>query len=157
MQGIPLLTPQGLARSMCDDLDLAPPFSARLFADAVERRYNLRIIMEPWPSGEYTTGWCNARNGDYTIYYYAGGSVVQRERIQFHELCHILMGHLSGRQPPVVMRGDSGDDDREKTVEQVAQSLVAYSMLGDSPSKRRARESVPLSAYGQFIESLLER
>ncbi|MGH2410057.1 MAG: hypothetical protein ACRDGS_06745 [Chloroflexota bacterium] len=85
MQGMPLLTPQGLARSMCEDLGLAPPFSARVFANAVERRYNLRIALEPWPSGEYTTG----------------GSVVQRERIQFHELCHILMGHLSGRQPTI--------------------------------------------------------
>ncbi|MGH2410056.1 MAG: hypothetical protein ACRDGS_06740, partial [Chloroflexota bacterium] len=42
------------------------------------------------------------------------------------------------------MRREFGSDDREKTVEQVAQALVAYSMLGDSPSERRTRDSVPL-------------
>ena len=96
MEHEPMLTPEGLARSMCRYLNMTPPFTARAFADALARSWNIKIATEPCPNGEYTTGWCVAQGKAYTIYYYAGGSVVQRERILFHELCHIAMGHLRG-------------------------------------------------------------
>lgn len=42
-----LLTPEGLARSMCQDLGIEPPFRARNFARAAERRWHLQLVMEP--------------------------------------------------------------------------------------------------------------
>ena len=166
MEHTPLLTPEGLARSMCQDLSLAPPFTARVFADAVERRWHLRIVTEPVPNGEYTTGWCMVHDASYTIYYYAGGSVVQRERIVFHELAHIVMGHVRGEQSTAVMR--KGIEhlhqeriveclQQEQAVEQVARALVAYGILGDPPPGHLHLPVSPLSAYGQFIDSLLAR
>jgi hypothetical protein len=151
---------------MCQDLSLAPPFTARVFADAVERRWHLQVVMEPVPSGEYTTGWCLVDGSSYTIYYYAGGSVVQRERILFHELSHIVMGHVRGKQPRAAMRKGHEHLQRERTlerqeqeqaVEQVARALVAYSMLGDPTPGHVSQPVPPLSAYGQFIDSLLAR
>lgn len=156
MEHEPMLTPEGLARSMCRHLNMRSPFTARAFADALERSWNIKIATEPCPNGEYTTGWCVAQGTDYTIYYYAGGSVVQRERILFHELCHIAMGHLRGSQSAVVMRRESGRAGQEHAVEQVAGALVAYAMLGESP-RMRAHRVPPISAYGQFIDSLLAR
>jgi hypothetical protein len=151
-----LLTPEGLARSMCRHLQLTPPFTARVFADAVERCWDVQIMTEPCPDGEYTTGWCIVQDDAYIIYYYTGGSVVQRERILFHELCHITMGHLRGAQPAMVMRRESQRSTQEQVVEQVARALVAYAMFGESPVMR-ARLPQPISAYGSFIDSLLAR
>lgn len=161
-----LLTPEGLARSLCRDLGLAPPFTARGFADVVERRWNVRIVTDPVPNGEYTTGLCVVHGASYTIYYYAGGSVVQQERIVFHELSHIVMGHVRGKQPAAVMRKDReflqqepavAQRRQEQAVEQVARALMAYGMLGDPPRTPRKEAVPPLSAYGQFIDSLLAR
>jgi hypothetical protein len=139
---------------MCQDLNVSPPFTARVFADAVERRWHLQIVMEPVPNGEYTTGWCLVQGTSYTIYYYGGGSVIQRERILFHELSHIVMGHVRGRQP-TVMRTGREHLQQEQAVEQVARALVAYGMLGDPPAGHLQQPIPPLSAYGQFIDSLL--
>ena len=159
-----LLTPEGLARSLCRDLGLAAPYTARGFADAVERRWNVRIVTEPVPNGEYTTGMCVVHSASYTIYYYAGGSVVQRERILFHELSHIVMGHVRGKQSAAVMRkgreplqqGAVGERlPQEEAVEHVARALMAYGMLGEPPSGPLKQPIPPLSAYGQFIDSLL--
>jgi len=78
--------------------------------------------------------------------------VVQRERILFHELCHIAMGH---EQLDV---GRSADRLRqERAVEQVARALAAYGMLGDPPPGHRQQPVPPLSAYAQFIDNLLAR
>jgi hypothetical protein len=149
---------------MCQELELVPPFAARGFADMVERRWGVQIVTEPCPSGEYTTGWCSADGNIYTIYYYAGGSVVQRERILFHELAHIVMGHVRGNQAAAAMRKGIEQLQQEKTaerlqqeraVEKVGRALVAFGILGD-PTPGQPQQSVPpLSAYAQFIDSLL--
>jgi hypothetical protein len=147
---------------MCQDLNVSPPFTARVFADAVERRWNLQIEMVPIPNGEYTTGWCVVQGAFYTIYYYNGGSVVQRERILFHELSHIVMGHVRGKQPAAMRMSREHIQQeqavrrlqQEQAVEQVARALVAYGMLGDPPPGN-LQPIPPLSAYGQFIDSLL--
>ena len=157
-----LLTPEGFARSLCQELHLRPPFTAREFAEAVERQWQVRIVIEPWPSGEFTTGYCAAQNGVYTIYYYVGGSVVQRERILFHELAHIVMGHLLERsvRRPGALRAVPYHTARQRmtqeyAVEQVARALGAYSMLGEPPEPRPLQPVPPLSAYARFIDSLL--
>ena len=166
MEQTQLLTPEGLARSMCQELELAPPFTARGFADAVERRWHVHIVAEPCPTGEYTTGWCLTHEGSYIIYYYAGGSVVQRERILFHELCHIAMGHVRGKRPSAVWRMGHEQLEKERSVErlqqeraveQVARALAAYGMLGDPPPGHPQQPVPPLSAYAQFIDNLLAR
>lgn len=63
-----LLTPEGLARSICKELGLVPPFTARGMAVAAELQLGIRIVLEACPSGEYTTGWCAADDGVNTIY-----------------------------------------------------------------------------------------
>jgi len=155
VEGETLLTPEGLARSMCQDLGIRPPFRASDFAHAAENSWHLHLIIEPCPSGDYTTGWCVLQDGAYTIYYYDGGSVVQRERILFHELCHIVMGHLRGRTSSAAMRKARERLGQEAAVEEVAKALVAYGMLGDPPTAQPLQTIPPLSAYGKFIDSLL--
>jgi hypothetical protein len=152
-----LLTPEGLARSMCQDLGLEPPFRARHFAQAAERRWHVKLMLEPCPSGDYATGWCVLHGAAYTIYYYDGGSVVQRERILFHELCHIVMGHVRGTFPAGVMRKSRNSLGQEAAVEEVAKALVAYAMLGDPPTEHLHQKVPPLSAYGNFIDSILAK
>lgn len=89
----PVLTLEGLARSVCWYPNQRSPFTARGFADAVERSWDIQIVAKQCQNGEYTTGWCIAQGIDYTIYYYMESSIMQRDRILFHELGYIAMGH----------------------------------------------------------------
>ncbi len=90
-------------REVSTELGLRPPFTAQEYRRALSLAIGHPIEMTPRSiSGRAFSGSCRAVQGAYIIQYRADGSLIQQERIKYHQLGHITLGHVSM----------TGDDDR---------------------------------------------
>jgi hypothetical protein len=90
-------------------LDLRFPFTAEQLRDVVQRWRHSRIDLVPYRMGKAEVyGLCKCvRPRHYVIFYRCDGTTyIQQQRIIFHELCHIILSHVSPLNPIHALRDD---------------------------------------------------
>lgn len=88
-------------------LNLPVPFTAEQLRDAVQGWRRIRIDLVPYRMGTAKIyGLCKcARPSHYIIFYRCDGTTfIQQQRIIFHELCHIILSHVSPLNPTHALR-----------------------------------------------------
>src|SRR5436305_7892523 len=128
------------------ELRLIPPFTADDAFRAIERLWHLPVIAQPFtretcPLAAFSTGGCGFVGDTFVIYYYVGGSWVQQERIKFHELGHLLLGHVR-KGSEALMRHDAIASSEEILAESFAEQMALFSLCGRPPSPR-GRQHTP--------------
>ncbi len=90
-------------------LNLPFPFTAEQLAAAVAQWRRIRIEIKPHHMGKAKVyGLCKCVRADhYIIFYRADGvTYIQQQRIIFHELCHIILSHVSPLNPVHELRDE---------------------------------------------------
>jgi hypothetical protein len=96
-----------LVKELSVALALPFPFTAEQLRDAVQRWRGCRIDIVPYRMGKAEVyGLCKCvRPRHYVIFYRCDGTThIQQQRIIFHELCHIILSHVSPLQPMHALR-----------------------------------------------------
>jgi hypothetical protein len=125
-----------LALDVMADLGLTPPFTAWDLIAAAAAEWAMSIVLHPFRAGSYayrtgTTGWCRYKGAAFHIYYYAGGSALQQERILYHELGHMLCNHVAPNSRHV-RKGPRVDHNLEEVaVEAFAEAMMELAIIGD--------------------------
>lgn len=146
-----------LALDVMTELDLTPPFTAWDLIAAASAEWSMPIVLHPFRIGSRayrtgTTGWCRYKGTVFHIYYYAGGSTLQQERILYHEMGHVLCNHVApySRQ---VRKGPGVDHNLEEvTVEAFAEAMMELAIFGaarDAPSRMVSPSH--LDPYTRFL------
>ena len=105
----------------------------------------------------FPTGICCFVHGIFFAYYYAGGSKAQQERIQYHELGHLLLGHVTSNTPMVVLREGVPLTEQERITEAFAKAMMLYARYGDPRTPRlRLRDDGqdPLKRFLRELDAL---
>ena len=126
-----------LVEELSVGLGLTRPFTALTLRDALRRWRDYRIAMEPYPMGdEEIYGLCVCkRPGYYVIFYRADATLLQQQRILFHELCHIILSHVSPLHPVHVLREPLAATLQEQEAEMFAAVMTWYA-LASAPARR---------------------
>jgi len=98
-----------LVRDLGIALELTFPFTAMQLRDAVAGWRQVRIDLVPQRMGKAKVyGLCKCvRPTHYVIFYRSDGTThIQQQRIIFHELCHIILSHVSPFNPLHALRED---------------------------------------------------
>lgn len=152
-----------VVREVSTELGLRPPFTAEEYRRALSLAIGHPIEMTPRSiSGRAFSGSCRAVQGAYIIQYRSDGSLIQQERIKYHQLGHITLGHVSM----------TGDDDRavlslcralmtseELDAEIFADALTRYALLGhretltEAQAGDRARIRAS-SVYSDYLDRI---
>jgi len=133
-------------RRLARELDLAPPFGAKDFAQRLARK-RVYIMIEPRRMGRQPIyGSCKPDGEYYHIYYRDDAGEILGERIIWHELGHIVLGYVTpdGRE---VLRRDLNSEE-ERLVELWAEAMEMYAGSG------RGRARVNLTRLGRIIDDL---
>jgi hypothetical protein len=149
-----------VAQDIADELGMQSPFSATDLIAAAQATWGAQIHLVPFRQDAIepdsgTTGVCRYAEGIFYIYYYADGSLLQRERIIFHELGHMLVGDITPKNPapyqrdPLVLRAE------EMLAEAFAEAMAEIALFGhpslegEEPSRRDQHEP-----YSRFIRAV---
>jgi len=98
-----------LVRDLSAALNLKFPFTAEQLTAAVAQWRHIRIEIKPHHMGKAKIyGLCKCvRSDHYIIFYRADGvTYIQQQRIIFHELCHIILSHVSPLNPVHELRDE---------------------------------------------------
>jgi len=98
-----------LVRDLSLALELTYPFTAEQLVRAVARWRQVRIDIEPQCMGKAKVyGLCKCVRPTYYVIFYRsdGTSYIQQQRIILHELCHIILSHVSPLNPVHALRED---------------------------------------------------
>ena len=126
-----------VAQEVAKDLALQPPFAARDLIDALQANWHIPVVLHPYASSsrvleKVTTGWCAFVGDTFHIYYYADGTVAQRERIIYHELGHLVLRHVTPEKPSLRRRGSAERTESELLAEAFAEVMSELALFGDS-------------------------
>jgi hypothetical protein len=129
---------QLVVEEVSTELHLVPPFSSDDAFRAIERSWHLPILAQPFmretcPLAEFSTGGCGFAGDTFVIYYYAGGGWVQQERIKFHELGHLLLGHVR-KGSGTLFRHGSISSSAEMLAESFAEQMALFALCGKPPT-----------------------
>jgi len=133
-------------RRLARELELAPPFGARDFAQRLARK-RVYIMIEPRRMGRQPIyGSCKPDGEYYHIYYRDDAGAILGERIIWHELGHIVLGYVTpdGRE---VLRRDLNSEE-ERLVELWAEAMEMYAGSGRTQSRAN------LTGLGRIIDDL---
>ncbi len=87
--------------------NLPYPFTATDLRDAVASWRGIRIDLVPQRMGTAKVyGLCVCKSAHYYVIFYRSDAVtrIQQQRIIFHELCHIILSHVTPLTPMHVLR-----------------------------------------------------
>ena len=152
-----------VVRDICAELALVPPFTAEEFRRALQRVTGRLIeVRSRVMAGTVVFGSCQSVAGIFVIYCRTDGSLVQQERIMYHELAHILFGHVVVNAAEALAATATYCDlrtDEEKDAEAFAEAVTLYGLLGDwgplSEAQAIQRESVrSSSAFAEYLDKL---
>lgn len=141
---------------LCAALQLAPPFTAEELRDKIQVWKRCRIDILPYPMlDEDVFGLCVCKRPYYyVIFYRAGASYVQRQRIIFHELCHIILSHVSPANPVVVLRKSLAATFQELEAETFAQIETSYALADQQQPAQRSSADTADDRYNRFARKL---
>ncbi len=136
-------------RRVARELGLTPPFGPHMFAGRLVCK-GCYIVIEPSDMGRHGLyGQCTAAGDYYHIRYRENAGMGQRELIMWHELAHIVLGHVT---PDFKERQFTITPEKEYLAEVWAEAMMAYaSALGWGLRPRAA------TGIGRLIQDLAER
>lgn len=150
---------RGEVRGTVAMLGLVPPFTVNQFVPALEATWGWPILLAPFtrPRGmrSRVTGLSGICNGRFIALYCGSGSAAQQEQIQYHELSHLILGHISDDSSVICMRDGPIADPRERLVEAFARELMFYARYGHMESA--PERPVPAHVAQQFLHDLRGR
>lgn len=138
-------------------LGLTPPFTAVALRDAVQRWRGYRIDLEPYPMGDKEIyGLCVCkRPGYYVIFYRADATLLQRERIIFHELAHIILSHVSPLNTMHVLRESLAATVQEQEAEIFAAVMTQYALVSMTLTRStQTEETTPSDRFTRWIQRI---
>ncbi len=131
-----------LVEELSSGLGLAAPFTAVTLRDAIASWRGYQIDLIPFPVGaEKIYGLCVCkRPGYYAVFYRSDATLVQQQRILYHELGHIILSHVSPLKPVHVRRDWLTVTVQEQEAEMFAEAMTRYGLVArgtqqDVPSK----------------------
>jgi hypothetical protein len=127
---------RNLALDVASDLGLTTPFTAHNMIAAIEAQWTIPIVLHPFRAGSFAhrsriTGWCRYREEVLHIHYYASGSVIQQERILYHELGHMLCNHVQPYSRHPRKRPGIERNLEEIAAEAFAEVMSELAIIGD--------------------------
>lgn len=135
---------------------LVPPFDAYDVRDAVQLWRGCRIDLEPYDMGaEPVYGLCvYKRPAYYVIFYRADATVIQQQRIIFHELCHIILSHVGPLNPMHVLHELRAAPLQEPEAESFAEAMTRYALTMTSTRTCVAMENELVDSLTRFVEAM---
>jgi len=151
---------QGICIALCEHLRLVPPFSAIELSDRIadERSCFIYVASRRLPGTIF--GVCARLRGAYAILYRADGSMAHQERIIFHELGHIVLGHLRQTERILVLREGLTSTTEEHEAEAFAEFMTTYALFGtaltstvkDGTPASTEKDAGKKSPFGRWME-----
>ena len=87
----------------------------------------------------------------YVIFYRADATLLQQQRILFHELCHIILSHVSPLNPVHVLREPLTATLQEQEAEIFAEVMTWYA-LASAPTRHTERvENKPADRFTRWL------
>lgn len=128
------------ARELTVQLSLTPPFQPRVFVSRLAEVRGLAIKLVPFPMLGAANGFClRVGETEYLVYYDPAASPKTLARIIFHEVAHIILGHV-----PI------------STSEQIAEMLATLVPTPARPALfRRPRYSLPCELDAEALAMAL--
>jgi len=141
-------------------LDMPLPFTAEQLAGAVARWRHVRIDIKPQRMGKAKVyGLCKCVRPTYYVIFYRsdGTTYIQQQRIILHELCHIILSHVSPLNPVHALKEDltvTLQDQEAETFAEIANraALSLGSKLTVTKTPIPDREAV--GALGRFLSGV---
>lgn len=149
-----------LVTELCAALELVPPFTAEDLRDKVQKWKRCRIDILPYSMlDENVFGMCVCKRPSYyVIFYRAGAPYVQKQRIIFHELCHIILSHVTPANPVAVLRESLAATLQEFEAETFAQLGTGYALTPGQKGLTEGSSKEPLASptdqYSGFLEAI---
>jgi hypothetical protein len=146
-----------VAHDVVAEVGLQPPFTARDLIQAVQAKWEMPIELHAYqravsPLHKLATGWCMFVGDTFHIFYYAGGSVVQRERIIYHELGHVVLNHVSRERPERQNRAIVTQE-QERLAEAFAEAISDVALFGDGEhDANRSLSKDEQEPYSRFMQ-----
>jgi len=147
-----------LVRDLGIALELTFPFTADQLRDAVARWRHIRIDIVPQRMGKAKVyGLCKCvRPMHYVIFYRCDGTTyIQQQRIIFHELCHIILSHVSPLNPVHALRDDLTVTLQDQEAETFAE-IANRAALALGSKLRVAKTSIPEQASDSALDRFLK-
>jgi len=135
-------------RRYAQELGLIPPFDTAIFAQKLSDRSGYTIQIAPRAAdGTTIYGACAPNGVRFIIYYCENAGYVQRQRIIWHELAHIALGHVTPTSQHLERFVPTPA--QEKAAEAWAQAMTALAGGRIGASLHKAR-----GGFGQLLQAL---
>jgi|SRR5579871_869114 len=148
------------AQEMCQLYNLHSPFSPEDFCAAYNTVERYPIILQPMGEGRHVSGVCYFKNGTFYIFHSTAGSRLLQDRTIWHEIGHVVLGHVGPENPGVRMKHDVVMTTvQENEAEDFAAIMTVYATLRGHlraalPSPRTQARSGQTS-FEQVVNGLL--
>jgi hypothetical protein len=152
-------------QEMCQHYDLDPPFEPEDFCAVYNKAERYPIILQPQPmsEGRHVSGACHFESGVFYAFYSTAGSRLLQVRTKWHEIGHVLLGHVGPENPDVLLtHGAFMTTVQENEAEDFAAVMTVYARLGGgnplSPFLRPGRAlSAGPASFELVVHGLLRR
>lgn len=136
------------AQEVCWRLKLTPPFTPETLVRAVAAFLDREIeVVEHDLEGSTIYGFCAALPRQFLIAVRQDAPLDQRERIIYHEVAHILLGHVAHDGHAHACRELDATDPQERDAEDAARALASYAHSNDAKKRKQRRDDSGLEMF----------
>lgn len=136
-----------------EQLGLPLPFDASQLRWWIEDHLRCRIEVQPHPMEGGLYGLCSPQGVCYVIYYRPDVEPWLQEHIVFHELGHILLGHVPIDGTMTACMKLVTTDNQDRLAEHFAEAVGMVAAYGQMEAPL-APASEPRTTFGRYVRSL---